>query len=224
MRHIIWDWNGTLLNDIEIILQATNAYSKTIGRDSIDLQTYRSHNVRPFRLLYERLAGRTLEDDEVTAISQAFGEKYMALLPEAQLADDATDALEMARRAGISQSLLSLWTHDDLLELVRKFGVDEYFVLIEGITKFGEGKKYDALVRHLQSLATVTGGLKPDDILLIGDVADDAEAAEKAGIDCILVATGMDSRENLELTGRTVCDNLADALGAAGLNNTAPAE
>jgi phosphoglycolate phosphatase-like HAD superfamily hydrolase len=62
-------------------------------------------------------------------------------------------------------------------------------------------------VRHLEAQS-----LDPADVVLIGDVVDDAVAAQAAGTQCVLVNTGAMSRTALEITGLPVTDSIQEAL------------
>ena len=75
----------------------------------------------------------------------------------------------------------------------------------------GGGSKADSLARHLE-----VQQLDPADVVLIGDVVDDADAARAAGTQCVLVSTGAMTRESLEATGAPVTASIAEALRQVG--------
>lgn len=54
--------------------------------------------------------------------------------------------------------------------------------------------------------------IDPEACVLIGDVVDDALAAQSVGAQCVLVTTGMTRRQELQETGHPVADNLTDAI------------
>ena len=53
--HIIWDWNGTLLNDISSSLQSVNDMLAMRGKDPIDIDFYRECIGVPIVKFYERV-------------------------------------------------------------------------------------------------------------------------------------------------------------------------
>jgi phosphoglycolate phosphatase-like HAD superfamily hydrolase len=62
--HIVWDWNGTLFDDRDAILDATNEVFRSYGLPPMELDHYRSVYSRPIWASYERILGRALEEGE----------------------------------------------------------------------------------------------------------------------------------------------------------------
>ena len=109
---------------------------------------------------------------------------------------------------GSGQSLLSMWFHDELVSLVGQYGLADLFTRIDGLrVDIGGHGKTDHLIEHLTALR-----VDPADVLLIGDVLDDAIAADAAGVRCVLVTTGVMARPALETSGAPVVDSIAEAL------------
>jgi phosphoglycolate phosphatase-like HAD superfamily hydrolase len=139
VRHVVWDWNGTLLADLDAIVGATNAGLAASGLAAIDRDQYRDDFGRPVRAFNERLLGRSLTDEQWRTIDDAFHDHYRQQLQHCELADGAEAALELLARAGVSQSLLSMWRHDELLELLARRGLAEEFTRIDGDQRFDGG-------------------------------------------------------------------------------------
>jgi phosphoglycolate phosphatase-like HAD superfamily hydrolase len=101
-----------------------------------------------------------------------------------------------------------MWFHAELVPLVTELGLADLFTRIDGQrTGIGGHGKTSHLIEHLTALR-----VDPTDVLLIGDVLDDAIAAEAAGIRCVLVTTGVMARPALESSGAPVVDSIAEAL------------
>ena len=64
VRHIVWDWNGTLLDDLAVVVAAVNDTLATVGRLPITIEEYGARYTRPVLLFYERLLGRSIEEAE----------------------------------------------------------------------------------------------------------------------------------------------------------------
>jgi phosphoglycolate phosphatase-like HAD superfamily hydrolase len=208
IRHIVWDWNGTLLDDNHAVLAAVNAVCASYQRQPITLEEWRAVFCRPLDRCYERLLGRSLSGPDWARIDLAYHQAYRALLPDQRLAPDAADALRAWRAGSGTQSLLSMWFHDDLVRLVAELGLAGEFTRVDGLrAPVGGGSKSDHLADHLAAL-----GLDPPDVVLIGDVEDDAAAAASVGARCILLSTGINSRAGLERTGVPVADSITAAL------------
>lgn len=206
--HIVWDWNGTLLDDNHAVLAGVNSICATYGRDPIDLDHWRSIYRRPLIDCYAGLLGRSLTAEEWAAVDRDYHRTYRALLDTCRLAPGVPDALHHWRSAGRSQSLLSMWFHEELVALVAEYRLAELFGRIDGLrVATGGGSKAEHLTEHLTAQH-----LDPTDVVLIGDVLDDAMAAQQVGARCVLVSTGTMSRTKLAEAGVPVTDSVPDAL------------
>jgi phosphoglycolate phosphatase-like HAD superfamily hydrolase len=133
MRHIVWDWNGTLFDDQHLVLEGLGAVLDAAGLPRVDLATYQRLYTRPVQRFYERLFGRAIAPDEWVWLDDLYHAGYRAALERAQLAVDAELALDRAAASGRSQSLLSMWRHDELVPLVDRLGITDRFARIDGL-------------------------------------------------------------------------------------------
>jgi phosphoglycolate phosphatase-like HAD superfamily hydrolase len=211
--HIVWDWNGTLLDDNDAVLAAVNAVCAGFGRAALTWGEWQEVYARPMRGSYERILQRILDDEEWARVDKLYHEQYDLLLHTCGLAAGVPDELHRWSATGRTQSLLSMWFHAQLVPTVERFGLAEYFRRVDGlIAEVGGGSKADSLVAHLTAQE-----LDPAEVVLIGDVVDDAHAAAAAGTGCILVATGAMNRAALERTGAPVANTIPEALSLLDL-------
>lgn len=129
------------------------------------------------------------------------------------LASGAVELLGGWRAAGHSQSILSMYEHEELVPLVRGFGIEEHFVRVDGRTGPSGGSKAEHMVRHVGAL--VGGGVDPGRVVVVGDAVDDAVAAERAGVGAVLYTGGSHGRASLEGAGVPVVDSLGEAVAVA---------
>ncbi|MFK0117167.1 HAD family hydrolase [Streptomyces sp. NPDC090994] len=209
--HIVWDWNGTLFHDNDAIIGATNAAFAELGLAPITLERYRTLYCVPVPKFYERLMGRLPTDAEWQVMDEAFQRHYTEHRVRCGLADGATELLAGWRSAGHSQSILSLYGHEELVPMVRGFGIETHFIRVDGRTGPSGGSKAEHMVRHLAALA----GVDPARTVVIGDAVDDATAARHAGARAVLYTGGSHSRTSLEEAGVPVVDTLAEAVKEA---------
>ncbi|MEV8376193.1 HAD family hydrolase [Kribbella sp. NPDC056861] len=208
VSHIVWDWNGTLLHDNEVVLAAVNEVCAAFGRAPLEWEEWQQFYSRPVRACYEQVLARRLSDDDWIRVDRLFHERYDALLHTSVLAPGVPEELVWWLRTGHTQSLLSMWFHSQLIPTVAGHGLAELFQRVDGMPgQVGGDSKADALVRHLRAQ-----NLNPADVVLIGDVVDDALAAAAVGAPCILVATGAMTRAALEATGVPVADTISEAM------------
>jgi phosphoglycolate phosphatase-like HAD superfamily hydrolase len=209
--HIVWDWNGTLFHDLDAIIGATNAAFAELGLTPITLERYRELYCVPVPKFYERLMGRLPTDAEWEVMDETFHRYYTEHRVRCGLADGVTELLTGWRSAGHSQSILSMYGHEELVPLVRGFGIETHFIRVDGRTGPSGGSKAGHMVRHLGALA----GVDPARTVVIGDAADDALAAQHVGARAVLYTGGSHSRASLEAVGVPVVDTLAEAVAEA---------
>lgn len=221
VRHVIWDWNGTLFDDFDAVLLAMNASCASVGGPEVTADLYRETFTRPIERTYERLLGRPLRAGEWQRLNERFHTSYNECFRSASLAPDAHEALEAVRAAGMTQSLLSMWEHDELIPVVKYYGVDHWFVRIDGQPRRGGGHKKEHLEAHVErlaedlALATAGNGDRPldtRDLLLVGDSLDDAHAAQALGVPHVLLDSGPHHVSVLEASGAPLASSLLDAL------------
>jgi len=217
VRHIVWDWNGTLFDDLDIVVESVNASLSRFGEGPIDAGTYQAHYRRPVPLFYESLLGRPIDDEMWQTIDRVFHETYHDRLGEARLAPDAAPAIDAVTAAGATQSILSMWWHDQLLPTAERFGLTDRMVAVEGHRGTPGETKAAHLIRHLAAVAE--SHPRPEDLaaVVIGDITDDAAAADAAGVGCVLYDSGSQPREVLAGTGHPVADTLLGAVALAGI-------
>src|SRR5918994_175906 len=74
--HLVWDWNGTLLDDLGIVVEAVNHSTAAFGLNPITANDYRDHYTRPVRDFYDRLFGRTIDDDGWLLLNYGYHDTY----------------------------------------------------------------------------------------------------------------------------------------------------
>jgi phosphoglycolate phosphatase-like HAD superfamily hydrolase len=216
MRHVVWDWNGTLFDDQHLVIEGLNAVLDDAGMGRVDLATYQRLYTRPVKVFYERLFERPIDADEWAHLDEVYHAGYRAALHRAGLAEDVPDALAEVERAGASQSLLSMWRHEELVPLVDRLGIGEWFARVDGLRGPGGGLKAPHLEVHLEQLMAPET-LDPSRVLVVGDALDDAAAAEHIGASCVLYDGGSHPRAELLAAGVPVASTLTEALERAGV-------
>jgi phosphoglycolate phosphatase-like HAD superfamily hydrolase len=210
-RHIVWDWNGTLLDDLHVVIEAVNLSMGALGLDPIDEHGYRDHFTRPVRAFYDSVLGRLVGDDEWERLNQGFHDHYFTLVTTAQLAPDAERALSLAEEGGWGQSLLSMSPQSHLESVVASSGIAHYFGRIDGLSGTTGGVKARHLEEHLSAL-----DVAPGRVVVIGDTPDDAAAARHVGASVVLYDGGSHHIPILEEVGAPLAHTLIEAVELAG--------
>jgi phosphoglycolate phosphatase-like HAD superfamily hydrolase len=212
MRHVIWDWNGTLFDDLPIVVDAVNASLVGLGASPIDVDDYRDHYTRPVRRFYETLLSRPVPTDEWARIDRHFHDEYRARLGEAGLTEDAAAAVGAVAAGGGTQSLLSMWWHAELVAAVGRYGLAHRMVRIDGNRGEGGDSKSEHLAAHVAALRAADGTLTLERCVVIGDSLDDARAAAAIGLPCVLYDGGSHHRRQLAGVGVPIADSLLHAV------------
>ncbi|MFF4889771.1 HAD family hydrolase [Micromonospora chersina] len=207
-RHLVWDWNGTLLDDLDLVVRATNVAFASAGGPAVTADEHRVRFRRPIADYYAEMLGRAIDDEAFGRLDRIFHEAYRAGLTSCALAADATTAI--AAWPG-SQSLLSMWFHDELVPTVHTYGLTPHFSRVDGLrAAVGGGPKAEWLEKHLAEL-----GLDGREVVLIGDSLDDGDAAASVGAACVLYTGGLSDPARLRTSAHPVADTLTQAVALA---------
>ncbi len=206
-KHILWDWNGTLLDDSWLCVEVLNGLLKESDKPTITYETYKEHFNFPVIHFYEFLGFET-SAASFDQLSKSFISEYeKRWLKECQLHIDAERVLKGLQEKGISHSILSAAHENALTVGTQHFGINRHFAALLGTDNiYAEGK-----------IARANGWLAEsswdaEDILLIGDTLHDHEVAKAIGVECILVASGHCARSRLEETNAPVLNSLGECL------------
>ncbi|MCQ2388995.1 MAG: HAD hydrolase-like protein [Kiritimatiellae bacterium] len=205
---IIWDWNGTLLDDVDAVVAALNRMLVSRGAKPTDKTHYRARFGFPVRPFYAEL-GVDLAKWDWGDICTDF-HSFVAAEPQ-RPRPDAVAALERARALGFRQGVLSAH-HEGMLDaaLVR-FGLRGYFDFVCGTDNLSGESKLDrgrALMARLRAETPRTS------FACVGDTQHDAEVARDLGVECLLVSGGHQTDERLAATGFPVVPSLLAAVDA----------
>ena len=206
IRHVIWDWNGTLVDDADACVEALNRIGKPRGMPAVTPGEYRRLFGFPVRAYYERLGfDFTVEDWD--SVSREYHRHYRETSRASPLRSDAVPALDALRAAGIAMSVLSAAEIGILERMIGERGIRGYFARLAGLSDLYAHSKLDIgrdLVRGSGIAAAAT--------LVVGDTTHDHEVAAELGCACALVAGGHQSEERLRRCGCLVVGNLSDLV------------
>jgi phosphoglycolate phosphatase len=204
---VVWDWNGTLLNDVEVCVASMNRLLARRNLGQLTVPAYRAVFTFPVQTYYERM-GFDFERESFADVAIEYHEAYEALVPDAELHRDAVAVLEELRRGGFEQVVLSALEESRLHSELRGRGIDGYFSHVYGLSDLHARSK----AQRGKELMAALAGAAPC-AWMIGDTVHDAEVAAEMGIESVLVECGHHSREQLQATGSPVFPSVRDAAG-----------
>jgi len=203
-KHILWDWNGTLLDDTWLCHELVNHSLLTQNLEAISLEKYRSMTASSVEDFYIQL-GFDFAIKPFKTLSQEWHDLYESRRAVCKLHENVTDILAEVKKAGIQQTVLSALNKNLLHKGVKDLAIQMYFAEVIG--------QEDLLVRgkvESGKMWFADKSLKGEEVCIIGDTLHDYEVAEALGIDCILVANGLQSREILGKQPCRVYDSLEE--------------
>ncbi|WP_281648068.1 HAD hydrolase-like protein [Parendozoicomonas sp. Alg238-R29] len=190
-RHIIWDWNGTLVDDAPQVVFIVNEMLEEQGLNQITLNEYRDSFCHPVIDFYSGL-GFDFEKLSFDELCIQFNNKYDNQRPQLTLHNDAREIAGKIADGIWTQSILSAAPEKALIDNVKAFGLDSFFNHVYGLDNLHAASKIERGHELIRA-----AGIPSQDTVLIGDTDHDFEVAEALGIDLILIARGHQSFERL---------------------------
>ena len=204
--HVIWDWNGTLLDDIRLLREIVNGFLERYGLPVLTDRERGEIFGFPVKEYYKKM-GFDLEKVSYKQICIDFGREYYNRATDCKLRSGAREILQSLKQAGVAQSILSASEQKPLETLIEIFGIRDFFTDVVGRNDHSGGSKIDRARQYMESAK-----LSPEHVVIIGDTDHDFEAANATGTDCILVNSGYQIRRRLEDCGCPVVDALEQIM------------
>lgn len=197
---IIWDWNGTLLDDLELSIKAVNVLLKERDLPILTLDRYKDIFGFPVINYYEK-AGFDFSKEPFEIPARQYVKLYASGESELKLFPDVVDTLSFLKDNNYRQIVLSAMKEDNLRKMISNAGISHFFDGIFGIKDNYAREKVSIGKQVVENL-----NLNPEKCLMIGDTLHDAEVAEQCGFDCILFSGGHVAKQRLETTGFKIVD------------------
>ena len=203
-QHIIWDWNGTLLNDAWLFVDVMNSILQKRKMKPLTLEKYRNIFGFPVKEYYIKL-GFDLEKESFEVCGLEFINEYEKRRYEAELYPEVTTLLPQLQNIGITHSILSAQHQILLDDLVQYYNIQHHFIQLIGLDNHYAHSKTENGINLIKKLH-----LEPDKILLVGDTDHDYEVAQAMGIDCFILSQGHHSYSRLLKISARVFHDLND--------------
>jgi len=203
---IIWDWNGTLLNDIDACIISMNVMLERRNMKLLDKAMYRKLFTFPVQDYYKSIGFDFLQES-FEQLSVEYIDLYKQHSINSTLQLGVFTALEQFKNKGFQQVILSASEQKALEKQVNQHQLDVYFDELVGLNNIYAKSKRDNAIRYLHKI-----NIPPEDSLLIGDTYHDYEVAKAIGCDCLLVNNGHQDLSQYHLNSDIIFQSLADAI------------
>lgn len=210
-KYIIWDWNGTILDDVELCVRIMNGMLEKRGLARLSVEAYRAVFRFPVEDYYAA-AGFDFSKESFEKVGKEWMDEYEKQKLSCGLRDGVLEVIGSISASKTGQAVLSAYSQNELKETVGYYGLTKYFTHLYGLdtiyapSKVALGKK---LMKEL--------GAKKGETLLIGDTVHDFVAAAGIGADCVLISNGHQSRAQLAATGASVLSAVREVAFLAGV-------
>lgn len=183
-EHIIWDWNGTLLDDVAHAVMVVNSLLQEHQLPLIDRDQYRQIFDFPVLKYYLKL-GFNFEKEAFESLCHKFVDRFMSGAKELPLIAGTKSVLLQLHEEKRMQSVLSATDQINLDSMIHHFELQEIFRFVFGIENKFAGSKIERgheLIKNSQIPISKT--------VIIGDTLHDLEVARALGIDAVLISHG----------------------------------
>ncbi|MFC2077201.1 HAD family hydrolase [Candidatus Bipolaricaulota bacterium] len=202
LEAVVWDFNGTLIDDLDLVVRAVNVQLEKRGLPRLTPHEYREVFGFPVEDYYRRI-GLDFRTESMAELAAGFFKEYAPGLPECPLHEGVIEAIAAFAKRSIRQFVLSAMEEEMLHNTLEVLGIRDHFVAAYGLAhQEGDSK----ISRGRQLLADHS--ICPEETLMIGDTDHDAEVAAELGMSAVLVSTGHQSAPRLQATGQPVYGSL----------------
>ncbi len=203
-EYVIWDFNGTLLDDVWLCIDVMNDMLNRRGLKTLSPSRYADIFDFPVQEYYQR-AGWDLSRYPFEMLSDEFMSGYHARKLSCKLRAEAVEVFSRLYATGINQSILSAAQTSMVEELVAHFQIGKYFTSLHGLDNHHAAGKLEIATAWMEE-----NEADPEKVVFVGDTTHDKVVANAIGVDCVLVYSGHQTRGKLEATGAPVVDSLEE--------------
>ena len=181
---IIWDWNGTLLNDVDICIDVMNKLLVKYNYNTISRQTYQEIFTFPVKKYYQKV-GFDFKKYPFEIVGNEFIDLYDREIEKALLNKNVSNVLQFVESKKINQIVISARENNALNNEVRRYEIDKYFAQISGISNNLAAGKQELFEDYFSK-----NDVNKENVLLIGDTIHDYQIATHFGLNFIRFAKG----------------------------------
>lgn len=204
IRTVIWDWNGTLLDDIDLCVETINLLLSKRNLSPLDTHKYKEVFSFPVKDYYAEI-GFDFNKEPFEIPAREFIDKYNCDVEHCNLHSGVIEILEHFHQIGKQQIVLSAMEQTVLEQTLEQNKIIHFFDEISGLNNHYAHSKIDNGKTLIQKME-----LNSDEICLIGDTIHDFEVAQELGCQCILISNGHQSEKRLRDTGCMVLASISD--------------
>ena len=199
-KNIIWDWNGTIVDDAYLFVDIMNKTLEKHNLPIINLKKYRSSFCFPIQKYWKKL-GFVFDKNSFNALNEQFIFDYSQKMFEPNLQKHIVDLLKIIKKNRLKQFVLSASEQNLLNKSIEYYSLSEYFDSVVGVNNL------NALGKEKMGLELILkNNLVKKETLIIGDTEYDLNVSKAIGSDCLLLSAGHFSKDRLKKLNAPVVD------------------
>jgi phosphoglycolate phosphatase len=205
-KHFIFDWNGTLLNDLWLAVDVIDKMLVKRKLPGMNIERYCEVFDFPVKDYYQNV-GFDFERESFEIVGTEFIVEYDKRQYECKLQQGAVELLEKLYHKNFHLSILSAREQSMLEQNLKHYKVEHYFPVVAGLKDHYANGKIESGMKLIAA-----AHVPASETLLIGDTLHDAEVAREMGIDCVLIASGHQAIHRLVTAGIPIFDSLKQII------------
>lgn len=203
--YVFWDWNGTILNDVDVAVKSLNSLLTKYGYNTITKEKYREIADTPIKITYEKIFD--LNKHSFESLAKEFNYYYNLFVDEITLNQGVLDKLNELKASSVSQIILSSSATSIIKTNLNKFKISDYFDDVLGADDFLAGDKIIRAENYLKE-----NHIDKSRVVFVGDISYDCKMAERLGVDCALVTCGHQSTDKLLKCNGKIYQNIFEIV------------
>lgn len=200
IKLIIWDFNGTVIDDVDTSVAAVNDMLLARNLPPTNKAEYTRDLIMPLDKYYSTVG---IHNADIPTLSIEFRQKCLENSHLSKIFPDFFPVVKFSAELGIKNVLMSSLYEEFLFDEIEKYNLKQYFDDIIGMKDTHVGSKYENAEKYIKR-----SGISVQNVLFLGDLISDYEIAKKLGANCILIPRGHTSKKRCIKCGATVCDSL----------------
>jgi phosphoglycolate phosphatase len=188
-KFIVWDWNGTLLDDSDLVLECVNLILARVDFTPISIDKLREIQTAPFEVLYRSLGIPQEKIDILLSENHIFHDYYESRSDSAPLRKGASDLLHRLKKNNVSNIIVSNHITDQIVRLLKKHDIqglfDNVMAFSNSATQFSHPKG-ERVRHHIEA-----EGLNASNALIVGDTREEIGIARDLGMESIAITGGV---------------------------------
>tara|TARA_Y100000996_G_scaffold411044_1_gene394473 strand:+ start:354 stop:998 length:645 start_codon:yes stop_codon:yes gene_type:complete len=181
---IVWDWNGTIVNDAWVFVDVMNFFLKMKGLPKTSLDDYKKNFGFPIQNYWKTL-GFKFNNKEFNLLNKSFIEEYQKRIFLPKLQPGIVDLIKKINRLKIKQFVLSASENSLLHKSVGFYKINSLFEDVVGVDNLNAVGKIS-----LAKVLFKKNNLHLNKTLVIGDTKYDLDVAQALGCSALLVSYG----------------------------------